>query len=189
MTRLVTYRPKSPALRKAGAAHTRALGAHMHRIPFAGEPVGTVCDTITQAAMARRRAILWACWKGQTAHGLPDDLSPWSVAVASGNDPGSLFKVTLSPPPQARGFSSVLVPVPAWQIAEEEPGITIDQETPESLPPPCPHTLNMLDRPAPVAALPAPKPKRKAAKRGKPKVVMIMVKGRVLPLRIPAFLS
>lgn len=187
MTRLVAYRPKSPALRKAGAAHTRALGAHMHRILFAGEPVGTVCETITGAAMTRRRAILWAIWKGQRDHGLPDDLSAWSVFVAS--DTTAAFKVTLTPPPAALGFAKSVIDVPAWQVAEEATGITIDHEATESLPPPCPHTPNMLDRPAPVAALPAPKKKQRSPKKGKPKVVMIMVKGRVLPLRLPAFLS
>ena len=156
----------------------------MHRITFAGEPIGTTCESNSGAAMTRRRAILWAMWKGQRDNGLPDDLSTWSVEI--GSDISAAFKVTFTPPTAALGFVKTIVKVPAWQVAEEPIGITIDHEPIETLPPPCQHTESLIDRPA---ALQAPKPKRKARPRVKPKIVMIMVKGKIHPLRIPPFLS
>lgn len=192
MNNLVQFRPRSPAIRKAGAAHTRALGAPMHRIPFCGEPMGATCDSSRGADYARRRAILWASWKAQKDHGLPDDLSGWQISAAMGEGLDSLYQVTLSPPP-GPAWTALKVKVPAWQVAE---GIILDNEPIEAIEPPCTETLTMA-LPAPsaaLAALPTPAKARKAptprAKRWKPpKTIFIMTRRGVSPLLLPSALS
>ena len=192
MNSVVQFRPRSPALRKAGAAHTRAIGAPMHRIPFAGEPMGAVCDSACREAYARRRAILWAAWKAQKDHGLPQDLSGWHISAKAGEALEALYEVHIEPP-RGQGWQALKINVPAWQVAEGEGGLVIDQEPIEALPTPCTETLTMT-LPAPRAALAAtvlPAKARKApVKRWKPpKIIFIMIKGRVCPLKLSNALS
>lgn len=192
MNSLVQFRPRSPVLCKAGAAHTRALGSPMHRIPFAGEPMGTVADSACREAYARRRAILWAAWKGKRDHGLPADLSGWHISAQAGEGMEALYSVTIEPP-KGQGWKALKVNVPVWQVAEGEGGLIIDQDPIEALPAPCPETLTMA-LPAPRAALPAPilpaKARKAPVKRWKPpKTVFIMTRGKCSSLSLPATLS
>lgn len=187
MNQVVPFRPKSPALRKAGAAHTRALGAHMHAIAFAGEAIGTTCQKITADAVTRRRAILWAAWKGRKAHGLPDDLTQWHATCTTAGTADWSYTVTFTPEGDlCRHWQAISVQVPAWSVAEE-PGLVIEPEEawealPEDRGPPL-----ALEAPTPP---PAPAKAAKAPrKRGKSKTIMIMCKGRIQTLRVPAFLS
>ena len=67
--------------------HNRALAKPMHNITFVGEAQCIATGGIFSrgkaydAASLRRRAILWASWKGQSTNQLPRDLRDYTVNI------------------------------------------------------------------------------------------------------------
>lgn len=136
--------------RKSLAAHTRALKAPMHSIPFVGEAAGTSTVLTSYGnkcgpyAAMQRRSILWATWKGKATNQLPDDVSGFDAHMADG-------KVTFTPR-HNKGWQTVTIDLPDWQEAGEIVEITLDAAHIETLPAPCTDT-KMIEfaAPAPVA--------------------------------------